>query len=498
MPLLASHNRIVVVPDRLLTPLIIACALFMENLDSTVLSTSLPAIAADLHEDPIGLKLALTSYLLSLAVFIPASGWAADRFGARTIFRGAIVVFTVGSVLCGFSSTLAEFVGARVIQGMGGAMMVPVGRLVLLRSVERHEIVQALAYLTMPALLGPILGPPLGGFITTYFHWRWIFWINVPIGILGITLATLFIKDVREAAPRPLDVPGFLMTGLGFSGLMFGMTSAGRGFVSLWGEIVLIGGGLGLLILYVRHARRVAFPILDLQLLGIPTFGLGLLGGFLFRVGIGALPFLLPLLLQLGFGMTPFQSGCLTFAAAAGAFLMKTTAQPILRRFGFRRVLIVNAVLSSLFLVSYGLFTAHTPWGLMFVLLLGGGFFRSLEFTSINAIAYADIEQEAMSRATSFASVMQQLSLTTGIAVGAFAIEASRLAHGDPTLRAEDFSAAFMLVAVVSATAALAFARLSPSAAEGLTRRAPAVATATKTMPAGELGADPGGLTRRS
>jgi EmrB/QacA subfamily drug resistance transporter len=473
------------VPDRLLTPLIIACALFMENLDSTVLATSLPAIAVDLHEDPIALKLALTSYLLSLAVFIPASGWAADRFGARTVFRGAIVVFTLGSVLCGFSSTLPAFVAARVFQGLGGAMMVPVGRLVLLRSVQRHEIVQALAYLTMPALLGPILGPPLGGFITTYFHWRWIFWINVPIGVLGIVLATLFIKDVREERPRPLDVVGFVMTGLGFSGLMFGLTAAGRSFVSPLDDALLIGGGIALLALYVRHAHRTPYPILDLKLLRIPTFGLGLLGGFLFRLGIGALPFLLPLLLQLGFGMTPFQSGCLTFAAAAGAFLMKTTAQPILRRFGFRRVLVFNALISGVFLASYGFFTATTPWLVMFSLLLGGGFFRSLEFTSINAIAYADIDNEAMSRATSFASVMQQLSLSTGIAVGAFAIEASRIAHGDPTLQPQDFGAAFLLVALISAGAGPVFARLAPDAAQSLTRRTPAPAVADSTSPLG-------------
>ncbi len=463
-------------PSRLLTPLIIACALFMENLDSTVLATSLPAIATDLHEDPIALKLALTSYLLSLAVFIPASGWAADRFGTRTIFRGAIVVFTVGSVLCGLSSTLPAFVAARVFQGLGGAMMVPVGRLVLLRSVPRHEIVQALATLTMPALLGPILGPPLGGFITTYFHWRWIFWINVPIGVLGVTLATLFIADAREDDVRPLDVAGFAMTGLGFSGLTFGLTAAGRGFVSPLTDGLLVVGGALMLALYVRHARRTPYPILDLALMRVPTFAASVTGGFAFRLGIGALPFLLPLMLQLGFGLTPFQSGSLTFAAAAGAFLMKATARPILRRFGFRRVLVVNALVSSAFLASYGLFTAATPRWVIFALLLGGGFFRSLEFTSINAIAYADVDQAAMSRATSFASVMQQLSLSTGVAMGAAVIEGSRLAHGDPHLRAQDFGAAFWLVAAVSAASALLFLRLPASAAQGLTgRQVPAV-----------------------
>ncbi len=215
----------------MLTALIVACALFMENLDGTVLATALPAIAIDLHEDPIALKLALTSYLLSLAIFIPASGWAADRFGARTVFRLAILTFTLGSIACGLSSNLPQFVAARVLHGMGGAMMVPVGRLVLLRSVERANLVRALATLTLPALIGPVVGPPVGGFITTYFHWRWIFWINVPIGALGIALATIFIEDIRESDVWPLDLRGFLLSGIGLSLLIFGFSVAGRGVV---------------------------------------------------------------------------------------------------------------------------------------------------------------------------------------------------------------------------------------------------------------------------
>ncbi len=455
----------------MLTPLVIACALFMENLDGTVIATSLPAIATEMHEDPITLKLALTAYLLSLAVFIPASGWAADRFGARLIFRGAIVVFTLGSVACGFSHTLPEFVASRVLQGLGGAMMVPVGRLVLLRSVPREDLVTALAYLTFPALIGPLLGPPLGGFITTYFHWRWIFWINVPIGILGVALATLFIDDVREDKPWPLDVTGFLLSGAGLSCLSFGLTVAGRGAVAPWVLAALIFGGIALVGLYVLHARRARYPILDLSLLAIPTFRASVVGGFLFRIGIGALPFLLPLLLQLGFGLSPFQSGCLTFASAAGAMAMKATAAPILRRFGFKRVLVANAVLSALFLVWYGLFTKETAPALMFAALLGGGFFRSLEFTSINAIAFADIEAQAMSRATSFSSVVQQLSLSTGVAAGAAAIEAAQWMHGDATLATRDFSAAFFAVSAVSMLSTFVFAGLPAGAGDILRGR---------------------------
>ena len=477
----------------MLVPLVVACALFMENMDSTVIATSLPAIAAELHQDPITLKLAMTSYLISLAVFIPASGWAADKFGARPIFRGAIVVFVLGSILCGLSNSLPTFVAARVVQGMGGAMMVPVGRLVLLRSVPREELVTALAYLTVPALLGPIMGPPLGGFITTYFDWRWIFWINVPIGILGVTLATLFISDIRETEVWPLDVRGFLLSGAGLSSLSFGLTVIGRGIVPAPVTAALIVGGLALVGAYVLHARRAPYPIIDLALLRMPTFRASVTGGFVFRLGIGALPFLLPLMLQIGFGLNPFQSGCLTFAAAAGAMLMKTTAKPILRRFGFRRVLVWNAAFSSLFMVGYGLFRPSTPEWLLWAALLGGGFFRSLQFTSINAIAYADVDAPEMSRATSFASVMQQLSLSTGVAAGAGAIELSQWWHADAALTTRDFSFAFYAVALVSASASLIFARLPADAGDLMRGTRPRAAAASLT-PSGGLGDQPAAL----
>ncbi|MHB8883891.1 MAG: MFS transporter [Methylovirgula sp.] len=451
-----------------LTALIVACAIFMETLDGTVISTSLPAIAADLHQDPITLKLALTSYLLSLAIFIPASGWAADRFGARTVFRIAILVFTFGSILCGLSSNLPEFIGARIVQGMGGAMMVPVGRLVLLRSVDRSEMVNALAYLMIPALLGPIAGPPLGGFVTTYLHWRWIFFINVPIGILGVTLVSLFIKNIRAEAVWPLDVKGFLLLGSGLAALVFGVTVIGRGLVGMAVIFGLIGSGALLLTAYALHARKAAFPILDLRLLAIPTFRASILGGALFRIGVGALPLLLPLMLQIGFGMNAFQSGSVTFVSSAGAMLMKATAMPILRRFGFRRVLVFDALLSASFFASYGFFTPATPILVMMGFLLVGGFVRSLEFTSINAIAYAEIESAAMSRATSFTAVAQQLSLSFGIAVGAFVIEMAQSARGGAYLAAADFRWAFVVVAVISASSVFWFLRLPHDAGGSL------------------------------
>ncbi len=451
-----------------LTALIVACALFMESLDGTVISTSLPAIAVDLHQDPISLKLALTSYLLSLAIFIPASGWAADRFGARTIFRSAIVVFTLGSILCGFSSNLWEFVGARVIQGVGGAMMVPVGRLVLLRTVPKAEVVNALAYLTIPALLGPLFGPLVGGFITTYFHWRWIFFVNVPIGVLGIVLVSLHIQNVR-GDPRPLDVSGFLLSGSGLAALIFGMTLVGHGIVGLDVVFALMGVGTLLLGVYCLHALKTKFPILDLNLLKVPTFRAAVLGGSLFRVGIGATPLLLPLMLQVGFGLNAFQSGSITFITSLGAMAMKATAAPILRLFGFRHVLFYNALLSSAILGCYGFFTPTTPRFLMMALLLFGGFFRSLEFTSINAITYADIDQPALSRATSFSSVAQQLSLSLGITIGAFLLQTSQFIHATAHVTKADFPWAFLGVALVSATSVLLFHTLPADAGMHLT-----------------------------
>jgi EmrB/QacA subfamily drug resistance transporter len=459
-------------PSYLITALTVACALFMENLDSTVISTSLPAIASDLYIDPISLKLALTAYLISLAIFIPASGWAADRFGTRTIFRAAILVFVTGSVLCGLSNTLPELVGARFIQGLGGAMMVPVGRLLLLRSVERTELVNALAYLTVPALLGPIAGPPVGGLITTYFHWRWIFWINVPIGIGGMILATFYIEDVKGNSGWPLDVEGFLLSGLGLACLLFGLSGVGRGLMPIYAATALMALGATALSAYALHARKAAFPLLDLKLLSIRTFRASVTGGSLFRVGIGSVAFLLPLMLQVPFGLNAFQSGSITFIASVGAMAMKATAAPILRYFGFRRVLIYNSMLSAGFLSCYGSFTPATPVALMMSFFLVSGFVRSLEFTSLNAIAFAEIDASQMSRAVAFSSMAQQLSLSFGIAAAAGALEGvALLTPGHDALGIESFRWAFIAVAAVSLSSVLVFMRLPADAGSDLTRR---------------------------
>ncbi len=458
--------------SRILVPVIVASALFMENLDATVLATSLPAIARDMNEDPIALKLALTSYLLSLAVFIPVSGWMADRFGAKNVFRAALSVFMIGSIACGFASALTDFVIARIVQGMGAAMMTPVGRLVILRSVPKAELVSALAWFTIPAIVGPIMGPPVGGFITTYFSWRWIFFINIPIGLLGIVLATRFIGDVRERETPPLDARGLVLLGIGLSGLVFGLAILGQDLVPFWLAISLIVVGMLFSWAYMRHAGHAAHPVLNLNLIRILTFRASVFGGAAFRIGAGASSFLLPLLFQIGFGMTAFRSGLLTFAIAIGAFTMKFTAGPILRRFGFRNVLIANAILSSSFICFYALFTPATPHIVILGVLLVGGLFRSLQFTAINSLTYADIAQPAMSQATSFASAAHQLSLSIGVATAALVLESAQLMRGDNAILIGDFAAAFLVVGAIGALSAFIFAVLPPEAGDELTGNA--------------------------
>ncbi len=458
-------------PRRVIVPLIVACALFMENLDSTVIATALPEIARSMGENPLHLSLAITSYLLSLAVFIPASGWMADRFGARFVFRAAIVVFVAGSVLCGMSDSMYQLVGARVLQGIGGAMMVPIGRLVILRTVPKSELVSAMAYLTVPALLGPVFGPPIGGFIATYGSWRWIFFINVPIGIIGFVLVSRYIAEVRETAPPRFDLLGWTMAALGLACVIFGFENLGRGLLPDGAVIALLVAGGTLLALYLAHMRRVARPILDLTLLKIQTYGASIAGGFLYRTGIGATPFLLPLMLQLGFGMTPFQSGLLTLSGAVGAIIMKTIAGRIVRQFGFRQVLVVNAVICGLFMLVNALFTPATPHWLILAILLAGGVFRSLQFTAINTMGYADVPDTRMSQATSLSSTAQQLSVSFGVGLGALILHLTLVARGGAELSPGDFWPAFVIVGLISMVSALVFLPLPADAGESVSGR---------------------------
>jgi EmrB/QacA subfamily drug resistance transporter len=454
-----------------LTAVIVACALFMQNLDSTVIATALPTMAHVFGADPVHMNVALTSYLLSLAVFIPASGWIADRFGTRTVFRAAIVVFTLGSIACGQANTLSMLVAARVVQGLGGAMMVPVGRLVLLRTAPKSELVAAMAWLTMPALVGPVVGPPLGGFIVTYVSWRWIFYINVPIGLLGIVLVSLFVEEVREQPRGAFDGIGLVLSGVALSGLMFGLETAGRGVVSAAATEAMVGLGLAAVLGYWLHARRHEAPILDLTLLQLPCFRVAILAMVLFRAGIGAIPFLLPMMLQVGFGESAAQSGMITFASSAGALVMKPAAQHALRQFGFRNTLLWNGVISAVMIGACALFRPTWPAAAIYAVLLVGGFFRSLQFTAYNTLAYGDVPRSRMSAATSLYTAVQQLAATIGISFGALMLHVSITVSGHGLPEPADFSMAFVCVALLTGIAAPIALGMPRNAGDELTGR---------------------------
>lgn len=450
--------------------LIIATAMFMENLDATVLATALPTMARDFGVRAPEMSIALTAYLLALAMFIPASGTMADRFGARQVFRVAIGLFVAGSLACGLSPGLEWMVAARFVQGIGGAMMMPVGRLVLLRSVAKRDMVSAMSWLIMPALIGPIVGPPLGGLIVTYLDWRWIFWLNLPIGITGIILVGRFIADVRDDSPHAFDPAGFVLSGIALGCLLFGFEMASRpGDARLAGRLMGIGAVFGLL--YWRHARTTAHPILDLSLMRIPTFRLSVLGGSLTRITQGAQPFLLPLMMQLAFGLSAAQSGAMTVASAIGSFGMKGMARGILKRFGFRSSLMVMGVAGTAAYAACGLFRPGWPLPAVFAVLVASGFLMSFQFTAYNTIAYDEIGKDRMSAATSFYSTFQQLMLSLGICIGATALHVSMVWRGRDMVAFPDFTFAFWTVTAISLTALFVNMRFDRHAGDELSGR---------------------------
>jgi len=439
-------------PNYRVIALIIACALFMEQMDATVLATALPTMAREFGVQAPSMSIALTSYLLALAVFIPISGRLADRFGSRTMFEIAIFLFLLGSILCGQARGVAFIVVSRLIQGLGGAMMIPIGRLVLLRTVAKRDLISAMSWLIMPAMLGPMVGPPLGGFIVTYFDWRWIFYLNIPMALLGLVLVRTFIANVREAKPPPIDFAGFMLSGVSLGCLLFGFE-----LMSWKGEeihaLTLIGIGLVAGLLYIRYAHRHADPVLDLSLMQVPSFRLSVIAGSLTRITQGAQPLLLPLLFQLGFGLSPVTSGTITVAGAVAAVWMKGLAQPLLRRFGFRHSLIFNGIAASAGYAICGFFRPGWPIPLIFAILAVCGTFMSFQFTAYNTIAYDEIPRERMSSATSFYSTFQQLMLSLGICVGSATLQIAMLISGSDTLKPIDFTFAFMLVTTISLAA---------------------------------------------
>lgn len=450
--------------DARLTAVIVASALFMQNLDSAAVVTALPSMARELNEDPARLGVAITSYLVALTVFIPVSGYIADRFGAKRVFLIAIAFFGLSSAACGLANSLGELVTARVLQGMAGAMMVPVGRLLLLSGIRKDEMLTAMTWLTMPAMLGPILGPPLGGILTDLFGWRSVFWINLPVALFGFLMVAWKITPLPRIDPGPPDLRGLALVGGALAALMAGIETVGRGVLPDHWPGALLALGTVLALLAWRHCRRVEKPALDLTLMRYPSFRHATLAGSLFRAGAGGVPFLVPMLLQIGFGWGATEAGFVAFATAIGAFAMKPLTRPILRRFGFRNVLIVNGLLAACGVAIGAGFTEAWPIALMFVALAFGGLFRSLQFTALNTLAFAELPREKLSAATSFYGTAQQLPPALGIVLATTSLEISRHMAGHDALLTSDFTAAFLIAGLVVAASGPLFALLPKDA----------------------------------
>ncbi len=445
--------------------LIVASSMLMEQLDATILATALPAMAHDFGVGAPSMSIALTSYLLSLAIFIPASGKIADRYGTRTVFRAAIAIFILGSILCAQAPSLPFLVAARLLQGMGGAMMLPVGRLVLIRSVERKNLISAMSWMLVPALMGPILGPPVGGLFVTLLDWRWIFYINVPIGIIGMILVSIHIREFKSPTREPFDFVGLVLSGVALGALLFALKNAsntGGGRLAL--ECLVLGVVFG--IAAIVHSRRHPAPMLDFSLLRIESFGTSLIAGSITRITQGAHPYLLPLMLQVGFGLSAVTAGNMVLATALGALGMKAVAPRILRRFGFRSSLVVNGVCSACGYAICGFFTPEWPHWLIFVILFMSGFSMSFQFTAYNTVAYDKVDEKRMSSANSFYSTFQQLMLSMGVCTAALTLHASMTVSGHSVPKPSDFSVAFFVVTAISLTATFWNLRFSKTAGE--------------------------------
>ncbi|HBW1372704.1 TPA: MFS transporter [Klebsiella pneumoniae] len=402
--------------------LLVAGAFFMEFLDGTVIATALPDMARDFGVTAVELNIGISAYLITLAVLIPASGWIADRFGARAIFTLTLAIFTLASVFCGLSTEVHIFVAMRILQGVGGALMVPVGRLAVLRTTPKHQLIKAIATLTWPALVAPIIGPPLGGFITRYASWHWIFFINVPLGLAAIILSLRIIPDIRETERRSFDLSGFITTSVAMVSLVTAMERLGDRQPQIWPTLALAALGFGCLLYSIRHFRRAVAPMVRLDALQVPTFRVTMYGGSLFRASISAVPFLLPLLFQVGFGMDPFHSGLLVLAVFVGNLTIKPATTPLIRWLGFRRLLLINGALNVCSLLACALLTPQTPvWAIMLILYLGG-VFRSIQFTGVSTLAFADVPAAQMSDANTLFSTASQLAVGLGITLGAIGI----------------------------------------------------------------------------
>jgi EmrB/QacA subfamily drug resistance transporter len=445
--------------------LIVAVAFFMQLLDSTIISTSLPQMGTSFGVPAVAMSIGITVYMLTMAVFVPLSGWLADRFGARNVFLLAIALFTLASLACGLSRGLDEFVAARAVQGLGSALMTPVGRILVLRNASKSELLEATALITWPALFAPVIGPVLGGFITTALSWHWNFFINIPLGFVGFALVARCVPDTREADAKPLDWTGFMLTGIGLGAMLYGLERIAHPEDGLKPTFILLGAGLVAGWLAVRHLRQVRHPLLDLGAFRVQTFALSTLSaGTIFRVAINATPFLLPLLFQVGFGLSPVDAGVMILAYFLGNLGMKAVTTPTLRRFGFRRVLIVNGVIASLSIAACAAISPSTPWPLLVALMLVAGLSRSMQFTALNTLAFADIAVAQRSSAATLSSMLQQVAMLFGVAVAAAILNLSQIAREGTELDLADFRIAFLVIGAVGLVAAFRFLALEPGA----------------------------------
>lgn len=450
--------------------LLVAAALFMENLDGTILATAAPRMAQSLGVRPLDLNLAIATYLLTVGVFIPASGWIADRFGARPVFACALGLFTLASALCAASDSLTELTVMRVLQGIGGAMTVPVGRLVVLRSSQRTDLIAAIAYLTWPALVAPIAAPALGGMFATYASWRWIFLINVPFGVVALIGALRIIPDLRPTTGRPLDWRGFALSGSGIASLLCSLELVTATTIRWALPAGLAACGLSLIVAALRHVRRAPFPLLDLNVMRIATFRISNLGGSFFRVAIMAVPFLLPLMFQDEFGWSPVKAGVVVMAVFIGNLVIKPFTTMILRRYGFRTVLVMNGAAAAASVALCGALSASTPVAIVMLVLFFSGVFRSIGFTAYNTIAFVDVTPEDTADANTLASTVQQVSAGLGVAVGALALRfGGGLGHLVGTPGRQPFPSAFAIVAAIALATVADAIRLPAAAGSALT-----------------------------
>ncbi|KWV50773.1 MULTISPECIES: MFS transporter [Rhizobium] len=445
--------------------LVVAVSFFMQILDGTIVTTSLPQMAASFGVQPISMSIGITVYMLTMAAFIPLSGWLGDRYGARRVFMASIAVFTIASLFCGLSDGLAEFVIARAVQGASSALMTPVGRIIVLKNARKSELVQAIALITWPALTAPVVGPLLGSFITTYASWHWNFLINVPIGVLGMALVLRFVPEQREEDAGRLDLLGFVLSGGGLTFLLAALEFSVKWHGGLVPILLMLVAGLVLSVMATRHFRRVSNPLLDLSAFKVQTFAIATLsGGTASRLAINATPFLLPLLFQLGFGLSSIEAGAYLLVYFLGNLGMKVVTTPLLARFGFRVVLFFNGLIAASAIAACGFLVPETPRIVIYVLLMTAGLSRSMEFTALNTLAFADISSAQRSSASTLSSMLQQISMLLGVAIAAAVLNISVALRGVEGPGLVDFRWAFLVVGAIGIISSVSFLRLVPDA----------------------------------